>query len=368
MDLKLNFTDLHIQYKELETEINTALKEVLESCQFIGGRQINELEKSIAEYCHSRYGIAVSSGTDALLLALMAINIQPNDEVITTPFTFIATAEVIAFLKAKPVFVDIDENTCNIDVNQIEEKITSRTRAIIPVHLFGQMADMDEIMALSKKYNLTVIEDAAQSIGAEYKNRRAGSIGHFGCFSLFPAKNLGAFGDAGMIITNNEKNAALLKIIRNHGQSEKYVHSYIGINARMDTLQAAILLVKIKYLDQYLKNRIKLAERYTHQLKDYIKPPYIKNHNKHVFHQYSIRTDKRDELTAYLKENGIPSAIHYPKPIHLQKCFEYLNYQTGDFPVSEKIANEIMSLPMFPEMTDEQQDMVINTITNFFKM
>ncbi len=297
----------------------------------------------------------------------MAIDIQPGDEVITTPFTFIATAEVIALLKAKPVFVDINEQTCNIDAGKIAEKITSKTKAIIPVHLYGQMADMDEIMALAGKNNLIVIEDAAQAIGSEYKNKRSCSIGDFGTISFFPAKNLGAYGDAGMVITNNEGNANKLKVLRNHGQAERYKHSCIGMNGRLDTIQAAILLVKLKYLDKWIESRIKLAKRYTEYLKDYVKTPYVKDHNKHVFNQYSIRTDRRDDLFAFLKDNGIPTAVHYPRPLHLQECFKYLGYKQGDVPVSEKISGEICSLPMFPEMTEEQQDMVINTIIKFFK-
>ena len=366
-NLKLNFTDLHIQYKNTEKEIDTAIKNVIESCRFINGPQIAELEEAIANYCNSKYGIGVASGTDALLLPLMAIDIQPGDEVITTPFTFIATAEVIALLKAKPVFVDINEQTCNIDADKIAEKITSKTKAIIPVHLFGQMADMDEIIKIAEKHNLVVIEDAAQAIGAEYKNKKSCSIGDFGTISFFPAKNLGAYGDAGMIITNNEENANKLRMLRNHGQAKRYEHSCIGINGRLDTIQAAILLVKLKYLDKWIENRVKLAQRYSEKLKDYVKTPFVKDYNKHVFHQYSIRTDRRDELLSFLKENGIPTAIHYPKPLHLQECFKYLGYKEGDFPVSEKISREVCSLPMFPEMTEEQQDMVIDTIIRFFR-
>ncbi len=366
-DLKLNFTDLHIQYKNLEKKIDSAIKEVLESCQFINGPQVGQLEEAIAGYCGSKYGIGVSSGTDALLLSLMAADIQPGDEVITTPFTFIATAEVVALLGAKPVFVDIDQKTYNIDVNMIKDKINSKTKAIIPVHLFGQMADMDDIMGLAEKNNLIVIEDAAQAIGAEYHNKKSCSIGHFGTLSFFPAKNLGSYGDAGMIITNDEKYDKKLKSLRNHGQSKRYVHSLIGTNARLDTIQAAILLVKMKYLDQWINNRIRLAEQYNDNLKDYVTTPFKKEENKHVYAQYSIRTEKRDELKDYLNKNGIPTAIHYPGPLHMQECFKDLGYKEGDFPNSKEISNEIMSLPIYPEMTNEKQNIVIETIQQFFK-
>ncbi|MBU1077711.1 MAG: DegT/DnrJ/EryC1/StrS family aminotransferase [Spirochaetes bacterium] len=364
---KLNFTDLKRQYKNIEKEIEKAVKEVLESSAFINGPQVSKLEEEVAKYCDSKFGIGVASGTDALLLPLMAIDIQPGDEVITTPFTFIATAEVIALLKAKPVFVDIDETTYNIDVKKIEEKITDRTKAIIPVHLFGQMSDMDEIMDLAKKHDLTVIEDACQAIGAEYKNKKACSIGDFSALSFFPSKNLGGYGDGGMVITNNEEYAKKIKMLRQHGSSIKYEHSELGINGRLDTLQAAILIVKLKHLNTWIDNRIRLAERYTKHLKDHVTTPVIRDDNKAVYNQYTIRTEKRDDLIKHLSENGIPTAIHYQKPLHLQECFKYLGLKENDLPISEKVSNDVFSLPMFPEMKEEEQDMVINTILDFFK-
>ncbi len=366
MELKLNFTDLKFQYKELEKEIDTAIKEVLESTQFINGPQVKKLEEEVAKYSEAKYGIGVSSGTDALLLALMAIDLQPGDEVITTPFTFIATAEVISFLKAKPVFVDIDDNTYNIDASKIEEKITNRTKAIIPVHLYGQPADMDEINAIAQKHNLYVIEDAAQAIGAEYKGKKVCGLGDMGCISFFPSKNLGAYGDGGMITTNSDKLRDKLLMLRNHGSAKKYVHQIIGTNARLDTIQAAILLVKIKHIEEWNNNRIKIANRYSENLKDFARVPFIKNDRKAIFHQYTIRTDRRDELQKYLLENGIPTAIHYPIPLHMQEAFQYLDYKEGDLPVSENLAREVISLPMFPEMTEEQQDLVINEIKKFY--
>jgi len=265
-DLKIDFTNLKRQYKNLEKEIDAAIKEVLESSTFINGPQVRELEEQIAKYCGTEYAVGVASGTDALLLPLMAIDLQPGDEVITTPFTFIATSEVIALLKAKPVFVDIDEKSYNIDASKIEEKITPKTKAIIPVHLYGQMADMDEIMEIARKHNLYVIEDAAQAIGAEYNGKKSGSIGDFGAFSFFPAKNLGAYGDGGMVTTNNKEFADKVRKLREHGSNVKYHHSHIGINGRLDTLQAAILLVKLKHLNSWLDSRIRLANRYTEKL------------------------------------------------------------------------------------------------------
>ncbi len=367
MELKLNFTDLKIQYKNLESEIKEAINKVLESTQFINGPQVKEIEEKIADYLGAKYAVGVSSGTDALLLSLMAIDLKEGDEVITTPFTFIATAEVISFLKAKPVFVDIDERTYNIDVTKIEEKITDRTRAIIPVHLYGQPADMDEIMAIAKKHNLFVIEDSAQAIGAKYKDKKVCSIGDMGCLSFFPSKNLGAYGDGGMVVTNNEEFYKKLLMLRNHGSEVRYKHKIIGINGRLDTIQAAILLVKLKYIDEWNRNRIKIANRYSENLSKYVITPYIKNDRVAVFHQYTIRSKERDELIKYLNSNGIPTAIHYPIPLHLQEAFQYLGYKEGDLPVSEKISKDVMSLPMFPEMSEEVQDLVINSIKDFYE-
>jgi len=367
MGYKIEFTDLKKQYRNLEPEIVSALKEVMESARFINGPQVKELEQRMAQYCNTKYAVGVSSGTDALILSLMAIDIKPGDEVITTPFTFIATAEVISLLKAVPVFVDIDEKTYNIDVSRIEEKISPKTKAIIPVHLYGQMADMDEILKIARKHNLFVIEDAAQAIGAEYKGKKSGSIGDFGAFSFFPAKNLGCYGDGGAITTNNQESAEKLYMLRQHGSKARYQHSLIGTNARLDTMQAAVLLVKFKYLDEWLENRIKLAQRYTEKLKHLVQTPYVKPERKHVFNQYTIRTEKRDELIKYLNENGIPTAVHYPKPLHLQEAFSYLGYKEGDLPVSEKISKEVLSLPMYPEMSEQEQDLVIETIYKFFE-
>lgn len=367
MGFKIEFTDLHKQYKLMEAEIDVAIKKVLNSTKFINGPELGELETKLAQFCQTKFAMGVASGTDALLMPLMAINLQPGDEVITTPFTFIASAEVIALLKAKPVFVDIDPQTYNIDANKIEDKITKKTRAIIPVHLYGQMADMDKIMDLAKKYNLIVIEDACQSIGAEYKGRKACSMGDFGALSFFPAKNLGCYGDGGMVLTNNENYAKKIRMIRQHGSEIRYEHTLLGLNGRLDTLQCAILLVKMKYLNQWLEHRTRLGLRYSEQLKDYVQTPFINPNNKHVFNYYAIKTERRDELNKYLNDHGIPTAIYYPKPLHLQECFKTLGYKKGDLPISEKTSDQILSLPIYPEMPEEEQDMVVETVIDFFK-
>ncbi|MDD5067599.1 MAG: DegT/DnrJ/EryC1/StrS family aminotransferase [bacterium] len=367
MSYQFEFCDLKVQYRNLEQEIDAAIKKVLNSSRFINGPELDELEKQIASYSQSRFCVGLASGTDALLVPLMTMGLEPGDEVITTPFTFIATAEVVSLLKAKPVFVDIDEKTYNIDVNRIEEKITKRTKAIIPVHLYGQMADMDRIMAVAEKHHLVVIEDAAQAIGAEYKGKKACSIGDFGSLSFFPAKNLGAYGDGGMAVTGHEEYFRKMKMIRNHGSAVRYEHSLIGLNGRLDTLQCAILLVKLKHLDQWIADRNRVAGRYTEGLKDLVTTPYVEKHNKHVFNQYTIRTEKRDGLISYLNNNGIPTAIHYPKPLHLQECYRDLGCKPGSLPAAEKAAREVMSLPMYPEMPDGIQDTIIRTVREFFK-
>lgn len=363
----MNFIDLKVQYNQIKQEIDSAIKNVVESTQFILGPDVSELEKEIGQYCKTKYAIGVASGTDALLLPLMAIGLTSGDEVITTPFTFIATAEVIAFLGAKPVFVDIDYDTMNIDSSKIEKAITKKTKAIIPVHLYGQCADMDPILEIAKKNNLFVLEDAAQAFGAEYKNKKAGTIGNAGAFSFFPSKNLGCYGDGGMIITNDEKLADKIAMLRVHGSKKRYEHKYIGINGRLDTIQAAILRVKLRHFENWIKLRKEKFDYYSEKLKDIVLVPEEKEYNKYVCHQYTIRTSKRDELSKYLNDLSIPTAIYYPKPLHLQEAFAYLGYKNGDFPVSERCAREVLSLPFFPEITYEQQDIIIKSIKEFFK-
>lgn len=358
--------DLKAQYREIKTEIDEAVLNCLSSGCFILGENVSLLEEEVASYCEAKYGIGVASGTDALLLALMAYGIGAQDEVITSPFTFIATAEVITLLGAKPVFVDIDEEVFNLCPDMIKEAITPKTKAIIPVHLYGQAADLDPILKLANDHNLKVIEDGAQAIGARYKGRRIGGLGDVGILSFFPAKNLGGYGDGGMVITNDEEIAGKIKMLRVHGSSKKYHHSLIGINGRLDELQAAILRVKLKKLEEWTKARQKNASYYNELLKDSpVITPKVLPFNEHVYNQYTIRTKNRDKLQEYLKEKGVASAIHYPIPLHLQEAYFYLGYKKGAFAVSEKAAQEILSLPNYPELGERRIKEVAANIKEF---
>jgi len=364
---KINFIDLKAQYNTYKKEIDTAVLGVLDSGQYIMGPEITKLEKTLAGYTGSKHAITCASGTDALLLAMMAINIKPGDEIITTPFTFIATTETIALLGAIPVFVDIDEKTYNIAASLIEEKITTRTKAIIPVGLYGQCSDMEEINNIAKKHNLKVIEDAAQSFGAEYKGQRSCNLSDIGCTSFFPSKPLGCYGDGGAIFTNDDDLAEKMKSLRVHGQIERYHHKYVGINGRMDAIQAAVVSVKMKYFDNEVKKRIEIGNRYSQLLKgcDVI-TPFVRDDRTSVFAQYSVRVKGREKVIDKLKEKDIPTAVHYPKPLHLQEAFSYLSYKDGEFPVSEKVSREIMSLPMSPFLKIEQQTFIINALNSIF--
>jgi dTDP-4-amino-4,6-dideoxygalactose transaminase len=366
MAMKMNQIDLKKQYLDIKDEIDSAVRAVLESTQFINGPDVEALEKEVAAFCGTGHAVAASSGTDALLIPLMALGIGPGDEVVTSPFTFIATAEVVALLGAKPVFADIDERTYNIDPAKLESAVTPRTKAVIPVHLYGQVCDMDGVMSVAKKHGLFVIEDACQAIGAEQKGRKACSMGGASALSFFPSKNLGCYGDGGMVLTNDPKLAVVMRQIANHGQHERYHHSRVGINGRLDTLQAAILRVKLRHLGGWLDARIRIAQRYDAALKDVVTVPYRDPSNRHVYNQYTVRTSRRDDLQKHLTASGIPTAIHYPMPLHLQECFRSLGGNAGDFPVGEKCSREVLSLPMFPEMTDAQQDDVISAIRSFF--
>ena len=380
MGNKIKFLDLTAQYKSIKKEIDVAIKGVLNSGQFIGGEEVENFEKEIAKFCGVKYAISVNSGTDALFLSLKALGIGPGDEVITTPFTFIATAGVIANCGANSVFIDIEPKTFNIDPRKIEEYLKSniqypksktKIKAILPVHLFGQMADMSEIMRIAKKYKLFVIEDAAQAIGAEYKGKKAGAIGDLGCLSFFPSKNLGAYGDGGMVVTNNKKLSEKIRMMRNHGSSpkEKYLNLVLGTNSRLDSLQAAILRIKLKYLPKWSRERANKAFYYNNGLKGTgdIITPIIDSNKIHIFHQYTIRTKFRDELQKYLKENEIPTMIYYPLPLHLQPAFKYLGYKKGDFPEAEKAAKEVLSLPIYPELKRKEQDFIIRKIKEFYE-
>ncbi len=362
--------DLKAQYATMRDEIREAIDRVVESQYFILGPEVKALEEEIAAYSQCEYGIGVSSGTDAILVCLMALNLKPGDEVITTPYTFFATAGCVTRLGAKPVFVDIDPDTYNIDPSQIEAAITDRTRAIMPVHLYGQTADMEPIMNIAQRHDLVVIEDAAQAIGSEYNERRAGSIGHFGCFSFFPSKNLGGFGDGGMVVTNDPELYEKVNILRKHGSKPKYYHHVVGGNFRLDAIQAAVLRVKLKDLDSWSDARQRNADIYRRLFSQASIPnlvmPIEQSGYRHIYNQFIIRCPHRDELMAHLKEHKIGCAIYYPVPMHLQKCFADLGYQEGDFPISEQAAKETLAIPIYPELTEEMQARVVEVIAEFY--
>ncbi|MDD3049950.1 MAG: DegT/DnrJ/EryC1/StrS family aminotransferase [Candidatus Cloacimonetes bacterium] len=366
--MKVPILDLNAQYKDIIDEIKHEINKVMDKHQYILGPQVKELEEKIAEFCNCDFAIGCASGSDALVLALMAVGVNEGDEVITTPFTFFATAGSVHRVGAKPVFVDINPKTFNIDPEKIEKAITPKTKAIMPVHLFGQAADMDAIMAIAQKHNLKVIEDNAQGIGALYKGKTAGTIGDIGTLSFFPSKNLGAMGDGGMCLTNDPELAQKLMKLRVHGEVQKYYHKWVGFNSRLDSIQAAVLIVKLAHLQNWSTARQKNAKYYFEQLSGLkqIVLPHIEKDCVSIFNQFSILAEKRDELMQYLLDNGIGCAIYYPKPLHLQECFSYLNYKEGDFPVSENTANKVISIPIFSELTKEQQDYIISTIKKFY--
>ena len=371
--MKVPLLDIPASYEKILPDIEKNIGQVIQSGQFILGPIVEELEKQIATYCEAKYAVGVSSGTDALLISLMAAGIREGDEVITTPFTFIATAGSIARLGARPIFVDIEQSTFNIDPGQIERNITKKTRAIIPVHLYGQSVNMNPVLELARKNNLVVIEDAAQAIGSEYKGQRTGSMGDYGCFSFFPTKNLGGFGDAGMVTMTSKELYNKVKTLRVHGSDIKYYHKVVGGNFRIDALQAAIVLAKLKYLDQWTEKRRKNAQTYNQLFAEkgiagkLTLPPEIIP--RHVYNQYVIRLKKnRTELRSFLGENGISTEIYYPLPLHLQKCFASLGYKKGTFPESEKAANESIALPIFPELTQDQLTYVAEKIDEFLKI
>ena len=356
--MNIDFANLNLAYQEHKDSFDTAIEKVVSSSSFIMGKEVSVLEKNLSNFTGAKHAISCSNGTDALLLAMMALGIKPGDEVITTPLTFISTAETIAFLGAIPIFVDIDEKTYNIDVTKIEGKITNKTKAIMPVSLYGQIPDMDIINMIALKYNLPVIEDGAQSFGATYKGKKSCNVSTIGTTSFFPAKPLGCFGDGGAVFTNDDDLAEKMISMRIHGQTERYHHKYIGMGGRLDTLQAAILNVKLDSYDNDILRRQRVATNYTNMLQGKVIVPFIKIDNTSVWAQYSIRVKNRDIIQQKLKEKGIPTAVHYPKPLHLQECFKYLGYNLGDFSISELVSNEIMSLPMNPYLTREEQDYI----------
>ncbi len=358
--MKIDFANLQYQYQLYKTEIDESIHAVLNKSNYIMGEEITALENSLQEFTKAKYAITCSNGTDALLLAMMALDIKPDDEIITTPFTFISTAETIAFLGAIPVFVDIDEQTYNINPDLIEEKITSKTKAIMPVSLYGQPSDLNSIQSIANKYNIKVIVDGAQSFGATYNQIMDSNLGDISTTSFFPAKPLGCFGDGGAVFTNNEELANKMKSLRVHGQSQRYHHKYIGMGGRLDTLQAAVLNVKLKYYPRDLSLRQEVAHKYTKALKNKsnLILPFVDEKATSSWAQYSVRVKNRDEVQSFLKENEIPTAVHYPIPLYLQECFEYLGYKKGNFPISEIVSEEIMSLPMNSYVSDEEIDYI----------
>ncbi|MDH4079434.1 MAG: DegT/DnrJ/EryC1/StrS family aminotransferase [Nitrospira sp.] len=372
--------DLKAHHEPLQQEIMAALEQTFRSQSFILGPEVGKLEERVATYCQAKHGVGVTSGTDALLIALMALGIGPGDEVVTTPYSFFATAGAVVRLGAKPVLVDIDPVTYNIAPSKIDSAVTSKTKAIIPVHLYGQCADMGPIMDLAKRHNFSVIEDAAQAIGAEYRDgQRACSMGTIGCLSFFPSKNLGCLGDGGMVVTNNPELAEQMRVLRVHGSKPKYYHKLIGGNFRLDTIQAAVLNVKLNYLDGWTKKRQENADRYETlfqqsslvqrgkvRLPEAVYRPSGAKHY-HIYNQFVLRVERRDDLMAYLKQKGIGAEIYYPVPFHLQECFRYLGYRQGDFPESERAANETVAIPIYPELTLEQQTEVVKAITAFYQ-
>jgi dTDP-4-amino-4,6-dideoxygalactose transaminase len=365
--MKIQMVDVVGQYQKIKTEVDEAIHRVLASGQFIMGKDVADLESEIASYLGVRHAVACASGTDALQIAMMAMNIGPGDEVITTPFTFVATAETIGLLGAKPVYVDIDPRTFNMDPALIAAAITPRTKAIIPVHLYGQPVDMDAVLAVAHAHGLKVIEDAAQALGASYRGKKVCAIGDCGCISFFPSKNLGAFGDGGMIVTDDAALADRLRMVAAHGSRVRYYHEVLGVNSRLDTIQAAILRVKARYLDAWNAERRRAAARYYELLAGTpVIPPFVAPAGVHIFHQYTLRVPERDGLAERLKEKGIPHGVYYPVPLHLQKAFAMSGYHAGDFPVTEQACREVISLPMHTELTDEQQQFVCTTIREFY--
>lgn len=361
--MQVPLLDLKLQYAKIKKEVLKAIEEVLDSQVCILGPKVDELEKRVAAISNCKFAVGVSSGTDALLASLMSLGIGGGDEVITTPFTFFATAGCIVRVGARPVFVDIDSKTYNINPAMIEKAVTKKTKAIMPVHLYGQMAKMEPIMEIAERHNLYVIEDAAQSISSTYKGKKAGSIGTCGAFSFFPSKNLGGIGDGGMTVTNDEKLAAKIRMMRHHGQGSTYYHDFVGGNFRLDPIQAAALLVKLPHLDDWSAARRKNGEYYNKKFAGTsVKTPYIHPDCVTIYNQYVVRVSRRDEVAAHLKKNNVGCAIYYPLPLHLQKCFGNLGLKQGDFPESEKAAQEVLALPVYPELTDEMKDFVVENV------
>ena len=370
--MNIPLLDLKAQYRQIQSELMNVIEEVCTEQSFILGPHVEQFERAIATFIGVKHSIGVASGSDALLLSLMELDIQPGDEVLTTPFTFFATTGVISRLHARPVFVDICADTFNLDATQLAQKITSRTKAILPVHLFGQCADMEAINTVAVRHGIPVIEDACQAIGAVQNSSKAGTLGHTGCLSFFPSKNLGAFGDGGLITTDDSQVAERLRLMRVHGSRSEYHHHLIGMNSRLDALQAAVLQIKLQYLEDWTMKRQNNAASYRqlfhdHGLADHVTLPVVANGNTHVYNQFTIRTSKRDALSAHLTKKSIGNRIYYPVPLHLQECYETLGHHKGDFPVAERAAQEVLSLPIYPELTLDQIAYVVEAIKEFFE-
>lgn len=367
----LQFLDLGLQFEQIRDEVMHAVTSVLETQRFILGPEVEQLEADISDYLDCRFAVACASGTDALILALMAAGVRAGDEVITTPFTFVATASAIVRAGATPVFADIDPKSYNLDPEDVAEAITPRTRAIIPVHLFGLSADMEPLMDVAERCGIAVIEDAAQAIGATYQGRKVGTIGAMGCFSFFPSKNLGGAGDGGMITTNDPEYADRLRLLRVHGSRQKYQYEILGTNSRLDALQAAILRVKLRYLNDWTEKRRRNAERYRRlfansRTASRLVLPAEPNGTRHVYNQFTIRCAERDLLREHLRREGVPTEIYYPYPLHLQPAFAYLRYREGSLPHAEAAAREVLSFPNYPELTEDQQEMIVSAVARFF--
>jgi len=366
--MSVKFIDFNPQYQAIKKEIETNLHAVYEKSNFILGQEVKDFEAAFSQYCEAKYGVGVNSGTDAIFIALKALGIGKGDEVIVPTFTFIATALGVSYTGAKPVFVDVESGTCNMDAAQIKAAVTKRTKAIMVVHMYGQPADMEEIKAIAKKYKLFLIEDAAQAHGARYQGKRIGSLGDVACFSFYPTKGLGAFGDGGMVITNNQKIADMARMYRDYGRRDRYEHLFIGYNTRLDTVQAVVLMQKLKFLDEWNRMRAQAAEHYRDLLKNVkgIELLSPKEGRTHVYQTFAIRVlNGRDKLSSHLQDKGIGVLIHYPIPVHLQKAYKDLGYKRGDFPAAEKLSKQVLSLPMYPHITKEQIEEVCQSIKEY---
>lgn len=363
----IQMVDLSRQFTDIREEVFEMISQILESSHYILGPRVHEFERMVANYIGVADAIGVASGTDALHLAVEALDIGEGDEVITTPFTFFATVECIVYTGARPVFVDIEPETFNIDCKKLEEKITPRTKAVLPVHLFGHPSDMARINEIAERRSLYVIEDCAQAFGAEVRGRKVGSLGNAGCFSFYPSKNLGAYGDGGIITINDMDVAGTIKTLRNHGSKGSYMHDAIGFNSRLDELQAGILSIKLKRIDEYNKKRRQKAELYNSLLSGLVKCPYERENTYHVYNQYTVISSKRDEIQRKLKENNIASVVYYPRPLHLQKALNFMGHKEGDFPVAEKASKEVLSLPIYPELEDSSINRIADIIKGVFK-